>query len=385
MEGEAYSLVTKFVHVGRQRRPAEGIDPIAMPIYRTAVFRHRGFGEADAFTYSRLANPTRAALEEAAAELAGGSVGLAFASGMAALAAAFSLVGSGERLVAGRDLYGHTYRLLLEDVVRRGVAVEFVDTWDLAAVARALTVPARAVFLETPSNPLMRITDLRAVVELAHAQGALVLVDNTFLTPYGQRPLELGADVEILSATKYLAGHNDVLAGLVVARDKAVGEELRRHQVLFGAVLSPDDAWLVLRGMKTLPLRLERQEANALVLAERLLNHPRVRQVYYPGLPDHPGHEVHRRQARSFGATLSFEVDSVVTVAELLGRVRVISYAESLGGVESLITHPAGQTHRDIPPEERRRQGISDRLLRLSVGIEDVADLWQDLEAALDI
>jgi cystathionine gamma-synthase len=229
----------------------------------------------------------------------------------------------------------------------------------------------------------MRVTDLRLAVETAHAQGAIVIVDNTFLTPYGQRVLELGADVEVHSATKYLAGHNDVLAGVMAVRDPALAEVLAQHQVLHGAVLSPDDAWLVLRGLKTLPLRLERQEANALRLARFLREHPAVTAVYYPGLPEHPGHEVHRNQASSFGATLSFEVASMVLVAEVLSRVRIISYAESLGGVESLITHPAGQTHRDIPAEERRARGITDRLLRLSVGIEDVRDLEEDLEQAL--
>jgi cystathionine gamma-synthase len=374
---------TRFVHAGRGalQDPADGV---SVPVYRSAVFRHRGFGQDDRYTYARLGNPTRVALEEAVAELSGGVRGFAFASGMAALAAAFSVVEAGGRLLASSDLYGHTYRLLVDHLAQRGVEVRFVDTWDAQALRAAFAGGGvHALFLETPTNPLMHITDLRAATDLAHAHGALVIVDNTFLTPYGQRPLVLGADIVVESATKYLAGHNDVLAGVLAVREPALGERIATYQVLHGAPLGPDDSWLVLRGLKTLPLRLERQAENALTLARYLADHPLVERVLYPGLPDHPGYDVHARQADTAGATLAFEVRSMMVVAEVLSRVRLISYAESLGGVESLITHPAGQTHRDIPPAERRARGISDRLLRLSVGIEDVRDLEADLAAAL--
>lgn len=377
------SLATRFVHVGRIPVAEGMLRSINVPVYRSAVFCHTAYGVEDRYSYSRLGNPTRTALEEALADLAAGTRAFAFASGMAAMDAVFSLFRRGDRLLVGRDLYGHTYRLLLDYVGRQGVEVTFVDTWDAGRLTTALEEPVRALFFETPTNPLGHVTDIRRAAELAHAHGALVIVDNTMLTPYGQRPLELGADVEVLSATKYLAGHNDVLAGVVIVRDPDLAAAIAEYQIIHGAVLSPDDAWLLLRGMKTLPLRLERQEANARALASYLQNHPNVEAVYYPGLAEHPGHRLQAKQASSFGATLSFTVRSILLVPEVLSRVRIITYAESLGGVESLITHPAAQTHRDIPPEERQARGLSDRLLRLSVGIEDVHDLQADLEQAL--
>lgn len=378
-EGSGLGPNTRYAHVGLGRPGAS----ISTPIYRSAVFRHGAYGERDEHTYSRLGNPTRARLEEEMAQLTDGVRGLAFSSGMAALHCAFSLLAPGDRVIASSDLYGHTYRLLTDHVARRGVTVDFVDTFDSPALERAVRSPVSMVFVETPSNPLMRITSVQRAAAVAHGAGALLAVDNTFMTPFGQRCMALGADLEIHSATKALAGHNDVLAGLLVVRDPQVGERLARHQMFHGAVLSPDDAWLVLRGMKTLPLRLERQSENAFRLATWLSSHPKVAEVYYPALKGHPGRATHESQASMPGGLLSFELKRIRDVPELFSRLEVITFAESLGGVESLITHPAGQTHRDIPAEERRKRGISDRLVRLSVGIEDLADLKRDLVRAL--
>ena len=357
---------------------------ISVPIYQTAIFRHPGPGRSTGYDYSRTGNPTRAALEAAIAQLEGGERGLAFASGMAAIATLAMLFRPGDHLVVSDDLYGGTYRLFERVLSQYGVAATYADTGDLAAVESAITCSTRALFIETPTNPMMKISDLRALVALAHGRGLLAIVDNTFMTPYLQRPLRRGCDLVVHSATKYLGGHNDLVAGLVVARDRDLGERLAFLQNAAGAILGPQDSWLLLRGMKTLGVRLDRQQYNARRIAEWLVTHPKVERVYYPGLADHPGHQIHRGQADGPGGMVSFSVRDDASVERVLGRVRLIAFAESLGGVESLITFPAVQTHGDVPAEIRERLGITNRLLRLSVGIEAAEDLIADLERALE-
>ncbi|MBX5435870.1 MAG: PLP-dependent transferase [Alicyclobacillaceae bacterium] len=372
---------THVAQLGNRRDPATGA--ISVPVYHSATFAHPGPGQSTGYDYTRTGNPTRQALEEETARLERGARGLAFASGMAAIDCLCRLFGPGDRLVVSDDLYGGTYRLFERILRPLGIDVAYVDTGDLEAVERAVNERTRALFLETPTNPLMKISDIRGCVRIARARGIITIVDNTFMTPYFQRPLELGADVVVHSATKYLGGHNDVLAGLLVAKDPALGERLQFYQNSAGAVLSPHDSWLLLRGMKTLALRMQRHEANAAAVARWLETHPLVTRVYYPGLDGHPRRSVHEQQATGFGGMVSFDVADARLVAPLLSNVRLITFAESLGGVESLITYPAVQTHSDIPPEVREAIGVTDRLVRLSIGIEHVDDLIADLEQAL--
>jgi cystathionine beta-lyase/cystathionine gamma-synthase len=375
-------LETRLAQAGCGRDPATGA--LAMPIHQAATFQHPALGQSTGFDYSRTSNPTRLALEETLAAAEGGVRGFAFASGMAALDAVVRLFQPGDELVLTEDLYGGTYRLL-ERVARvAGIGAHYVDTSDRAAVEAALARPrVRAVLLECPSNPLLKVADVRAVAAAARARGLLTMVDNTFLTFCNLRPLALGADLAVYSASKYLGGHNDVVAGAVVAGTPALAERLAFLQNATGAVLGPQDSWLVLRGLKTLALRLERQQANAQRLAEFLVRHPRVSEVRYPGLPDHPGRAILAREGSGCGAMIAFAVPSAARVPDVLRRVRVFRFAESLGGVESLITYPFQQTHADIPAGMRARLGIHDRLLRLSVGIEHADDLLADLEEVL--
>ncbi len=356
---------------------------VATPIYQVATFRHPALGESTGFDYSRTANPTRQALEQTIAALEGGARGLAFASGLAAIDAVLSLFEPGARLVVTEDLYGGTFRLLERVYRARGLQLAYVDTSDTRAVEEVLAPPVHGVFVESLTNPLLKVADLRAIASRCHERGALLVVDSTFLTPYLQRPLTLGADVVVHSASKYLAGHNDVIAGLVVAGSTALGERLAFQQNAVGAILGPQDSWLLLRGLKTLAVRLERQQESALRVAGWLARDRRVRRVYCPGLPRDPGHAALERQSRGFGAMVSFEVDDPSRVAPLLKNVEVFLFAESLGGVESLVTYPAVQTHADIDPATRERLGVNDRLLRLSIGLEHVEDLIGDLDSAL--
>jgi cystathionine gamma-synthase/cystathionine beta-lyase len=356
---------------------------VSMPVYQSATFRHPALGQSTGFDYSRSGNPTRQALETAIAALERGTRGLAFASGLAAVDAVLNLFEPGSRLVVTEDLYGGTFRLLDRVHRARGIEVAYVDTSDLACVEAALAQPTAGVFLESLTNPLLRVSDVAAIAGRARERGARVVVDSTFLTPYLQQPLALGADVVVHSASKYIGGHNDVIAGLVATADGALGERLAFHQNAVGAILGPQDSWLLLRGMKTLSVRLERQQQNALRVAEWLSRDRRVRRVFYPGLAGDPGHERLRSASRGFGAMVSFEVDDPARVAPLLAGVRVFLFAESLGGVESLVTYPAVQTHADVDPATRERLGINDRLLRLSIGLEHVDDLIGDLDAAL--
>lgn len=358
---------------------------VSMPVYHSSTFRHPGLGQSTGFDYSRTANPTRSALEKTLAEAEGGEGvrAFAFASGLAAIDAIVRLFQPGDRILVTEDLYGGTFRLFEKLFRPYGIEAVYVDTADPAAVARALTPGVKAVFLEVPSNPLLNVADIRAIAVLAKRHGALTIVDNTFLTFARQRPLELGADISVYSGTKYLCGHNDVVAGVIATARPELADRIGFIQNAAGAILGPQESWLLLRGLKTLPLRLERQERSAQTLASWLATQPRVAAVHYPGLPSHPGHDLLRRQASGFGAMISFEVTDPDRVPAILAGVRVFMFAESLGGVESLITFPAVQTHADIDPAVRERLGINHRLLRLSVGIEAVDDLRQDLERVL--
>ncbi len=363
--GRGKELSTRLVQSGVRFDTVTGA--ISVPIYQSATFAHPGLGLSTGYDYTRMGNPTRQALEEALADLEGGHSAYAFASGLSALTAVFLMFKAGDHLLLGEDLYGGTYRLLDSVFSRFGLTASYVDTTDPAAVAAAFRPETRAMLLESPSNPMLKTSDLATIARLCRERGVLSIVDNTLMTPYLQRPLELGCDLVVHSATKYLGGHNDLLAGVVVARDERLAEEVAFVQNASGPVLAPHDCWLLLRGLKTLAVRLDRQQENAAALAEWLEAHPLVEAVYYPGM----------------GAMLSFRVVDPALVAQVLGSVQVISFAESLGGVESLVTYPLEQTHADVPEETRRRLGIDERLLRISVGIEDISDLRADLEQAL--
>lgn len=376
------SLESRIVQLGVGRDQSTGA--ISFPIYPSATYRHPGVGESTGFDYSRSGNPTRQILEEGLALLEGGSRGLAFASGMAALTTLFLHFSNGDHVIVSEDLYGGTYRLLEQIFGKLGIRASYVDTGDLAAVRAAITPQSRALLIETPGNPLLGVSDIAALAEISRRHNLLLCVDNTFLTPILQRPLDLGADVVIHSGTKYLGGHNDLCSGVLVAREAALGERLYFLQNATGGVLPPQDCWLLIRSLKTLTLRMERHCQNALQIARWLQRHPQVRAVYYPGLEDHPGHELSKRQCSGFGGMLSFRVTSPGLARQVLKKIELISFAESLGGVESLLTLPAIQTHGDIPEAERERRGICAALLRFSVGIENVDDLIADLEQALN-
>ena len=374
-------LESKLAQIGSRQDEETGA--ISYPIYQAAVFRHPRLGQSTGFDYSRTKSPTRAVLEAAAAELEGGDGGFACSSGMAALQTVFALFAQGDHLLVSLDLYGGTYRLLERVMSRFGVTASYVDTNDPDALEAARRPNTRAVLVETPTNPLMMITDLARVSAWAKRHGLLTIVDNTLLTPYFQRPLELGADIVIHSATKYLGGHNDVLAGLIVTKGQELTERVAFLHNSIGAVLSPQDSWLLMRGMKTLALRMERHQTNALRIAQWLKEHPAVEEVYHPGLPHHPGYEVQQRQSSGHSGLFSFRMKDARTIEPILRHLKLIAFAESLGGVESLMTFPAVQTHADIPEEIRRAVGVDDRLLRLSVGIEHVEDLIADLDQAI--
>lgn len=356
---------------------------VSVPIYQSATFAHPGVGLSTGFDYSRLQNPTREHLENTIAKLEGGTDAMAFSTGMAAVAALMELFRPGDHIIASDDLYGGSHRLFHHISVKNGLSFDLVDTSDIAKTASLIRPETKAVFVETPTNPMMQVTDLAAVSALCKEHGLLLIVDNTFLTPYFQKPLELGADVVIHSGTKYLGGHNDTLAGFLVVSDTTLSERLRFIYKTTGACLSPFDSWLMIRGIKTLAVRMERQQENAMKIARWLSSHKKVKAVYYAGLPSHPQYEISKKQTTGFGAMISFETDSERTALDLLERVQVIKYAESLGGVESLITYPMLQTHADIPKEVREAKGINERLLRFSVGLESAADLISDLEQAL--
>lgn len=357
---------------------------LTAPICQSATFVHKGVNVESDYSYSRLANPTRTHLENTVAKLEGGTAAIAFSSGMAAVAATMKLFKAGAHIIASDDLYGGSFRLFRNVNTEEGITFDFVDTGDVKRVASLINENTKAIYVETPSNPLMQVTDIAAIAELAHSRGLLVIVDNTFLTPYFQKPIELGADIVIHSGTKYLGGHNDALSGFVVTKAAEFYERIAYYAKTLGACLSPFDAFLIERGIKTLPLRMDRISSNAKELAEWLRNRKEVKKVYYIGFPDHAGYNVTTKQAKGFGGMISFEVDSKERAEKILANVKVFQYAESLGGVESLITYPMRQTHADVPEEERLRRGINDRFLRVSTGIENVKDLISDLRQAIE-
>ncbi len=376
-------LQTKLAQVGINFDKRTGA--ISVPIYQSATFCHPALGESTGYDYSRTLNPTRQALEESVAQLEEGHKGFAYSSGMAAISCVLSLFKQGDHIIVSDDLYGGTYRLFDKVFKNFGLDVSYVPTEDILKIEGAITSNSKAIFVETPTNPLMKISNLKEISRLAKQHNLLVIVDNTFLTPYYQRPLSLGADIVVHSATKYLGGHNDVVAGIVVARSEQLAEKICFLQNSMGAILGPQDSWLLLRGIKTLGIRLEKQQQNALEIARWLQTQASVEKVYYPGLKEHQGHKILKEQATGFGAMISFTVKRQELVPQILRKVKVISFAESLGGVESLITFPAQQTHGDIPVEIRESLGITSSLLRLSVGIEDAEDLIGDLKQALEV
>ncbi|MCC8122163.1 MAG: PLP-dependent aspartate aminotransferase family protein [Oscillospiraceae bacterium] len=357
---------------------------VSVPIFQSATFRHPGVGQSTGFDYARLQNPTRASLEQIVAQLEGGTDAIACSTGMAAVTTVMELFAPGDHIIASDDLYGGSHRLFHNISMKNGISFDFVDTAHLERVETLVRAETKALFVETPTNPMMQVTDLAAAARLCKAHGMLLVVDNTFLTPYFQNPLALGADVVVHSGTKFLCGHNDTLAGFLVVADPALSERLRFLYKTTGACLSPFDSWLLIRSIKTLPIRMERQQETAGKIAQWLAGAEKVRQVHYVGLPTHPGYEVSKQQARGFGAMISFVVDQEETAVRLLERLSVIQYAESLGGVESLMTYPMLQTHADVPQAEREAKGITECLLRLSVGLESAEDLIADLAQAME-
>lgn len=371
----------------RLARGSQGFDPVtgavSFPIYQSATFRHPGVNQSTGYDYSRVQNPTREELEKTIAHVEGGSNGFAFASGMAAISALMDTLPRDSHVIVSDDLYGGTFRLfsILEN---RGMSFTYADTSRPAEVEQAFRPATKLLFVETPTNPMMKVADIELLAGMAHARGILCAVDNTFLSPYFQRPLALGADVVLHSATKYLGGHNDLIAGLLVTREPQLGEQIAYVLKSVGNMLGPFDSWLLMRGMKTLALRMEKHQANAVAIAGWLKQQPQVDRVYYVGLPDHESADVSARQTSGHGGMISFSVKDPALVNQILSRVKLILFAESLGGVETLITFPLVQTHAAIPREILDRLGVTDRLLRLSVGIESADDLIADLHQAMN-
>lgn len=373
---------TDCIHAGQEPEPHTGA--VTIPIYQTSTYVQPELGRHKGYEYARTKNPTRSALEANLAALEHGKHGHCFASGMSATDTVFRLLKAGDHVVAGENLYGGSYRLFSRVLEKFGLEFSYVDTSRVDNLRAAMKPNTRFVFLETPTNPMMTVTDIAACAEVAHEHGALVIVDNTFCSPWLQKPIELGADIVVHSTTKFLNGHSDSVGGAVISNSDEIGEQIGFLQNAVGAILSPFDSWLVLRGVKTLAVRMKRHEENGGAMANYLSHHPKVQKVYYPGLPDHPQHELARRQMNGFGSMISFELGSKENAKKFLDRVRLCSLAESLGGVETLISHPETMTHASVPQETRARLGITPGLVRISVGIEDLEDLIADLENAFD-
>jgi cystathionine beta-lyase/cystathionine gamma-synthase len=373
---------TDCIHAGQEPEPHTGA--VTIPIYQTSTYVQPELGRHKGYEYARTQNPTRSALEANLAALEKGKHGHCFASGMSATDTVFRLLKSGDHVVAGENMYGGSYRLFSRVLGKFGLEFTYVDTSNVDNVRSALKSNTRLVFLETPTNPMMTVTDLAACADVAHERGALVVVDNTFCSPWLQKPIELGADIVVHSTTKFLNGHSDSVGGAVISNRDDIGEQIGFLQNAVGAILSPFDSWLVLRGVKTLAVRMKRHEENGMAMASYLANHAKVQKIYYPGLPDHPQHELAKRQMSGFGSMISFELGSKENAKKFLDRVRLCSLAESLGGVETLISHPETMTHASVPLETRMRLGITPGLVRISVGIEDIEDLIADLENAFD-
>jgi cystathionine beta-lyase/cystathionine gamma-synthase len=371
---------TDCIHAGQE--PEEQTGAVTIPIFQTSTYVQPELGRHKGYEYARTQNPTREALEANLAALERGKNGRCFASGMSAIDTVFRLLKSGDHVIAGENMYGGSYRLFSRVLERFGLTFTYVDTSNVDAVRKAMRPETKIVYLETPTNPMMTITDLAACSNVAHDGGAIVVVDNTFCSPYIQRPIELGADVVLHSTTKFLNGHSDSVGGVVITNSDELGERVAFLQNAVGAILSPFDSWLVLRGVKTLAVRMKQHEENGRAVSKYLTSQKKVKKVYYPGLPDHPQHTLAKKQMNGFGSMISFELGSFENAKKFLDRVRLCSLAESLGGVETLISHPISMTHGSVPEETRKRLGITPGLVRISVGIEDVEDLIADLENA---
>ncbi|OLZ08241.1 cystathionine gamma-synthase [Sulfobacillus thermosulfidooxidans] len=375
-------MLTKLIHNPALMDKYTGASSI--PVYHGSTYHQDLADTAVRWTYSRIGNPTRQALEDTIAELEEGVRGFAFASGMAAIAAVFTLLGQGDHIILPYDLYGGTYHLMTTMVERFGLSASFVDMTNLTAVENALTPRTRALYIETPSNPLMKITDIRGIVQIAQHHRLLTIADNTFMSPYLQRPLTLGCDIVIHSATKFLGGHSDVVAGLVVVKDPQLGDRIAQIQKDWGGILGPEDSWLVIRGIKTLGVRMDRAQQNAQYLTRWLKSQPQIKQVYYPGLPGHDGTALHHSQALGPGCVFSLRFQDPNYWKTFVNRLHYALYAVSLGGVETIVSHPATMSHASLTEEERRQQGITDDLLRVSMGIESLNDLLADFQQALE-
>ncbi|GAA0482910.1 cystathionine gamma-synthase [Alkalibacterium sp. s-m-22] len=375
-------MKTTFIHGGISHDEATG--SVNVPIHQTTTYKQEKVGVHKGFEYSRTGNPTRLALEKLIADMEGGVRGLAFASGSAGTHNIFSLFSQGDHIIVGDDVYGGTYRLINKILKRLGLTFTVVDTSDSSTIEGAIKDETKAIFLETPTNPLLKITDIKAVADIAKAHNIITIVDNTFATPYNQRPLELGADIVLHSASKYLGGHSDVVAGLVTTNSEKLGEELGFLQNAIGGILGPQDSWIIQRGIKTLGIRMEAHETNAKKIVDYLNNHDKVEKIYYPGLESHPGYETAKKQMTGFGGMVSFELKEGLSAETFVESLSLITLAESLGAVESLIEIPALMTHGAIPSADRLKAGIKDELIRLSVGIEDVEDLIEDLESGFN-
>jgi cystathionine gamma-lyase len=375
-------FATKAIHAGQEPDPSTGA--IMTPIYQTSTYVQTGIGEHKGYEYARSGNPTRTALESCLAELENGQYGLSFASGLAAESAVLSLLNPGDHIVSCDDLYGGTYRLFERIVGRYNITTDYVAVGDTAGYEKAMRPTTKMIWLETPTNPLLRLADIQAVAQIAHQHNAILVVDNTFATPYFQQPLELGADIVVHSTTKYINGPSDLIGGAIIVNDDALYDQLKFHQNAAGAVPGPFDVWLTLRGIKTLAIRMRQHQQNAWAIARFLSEHPRVESVYYPGLVSHPDHTLAKQQMSGFGGMVSFQFKGTMDdVDKVVRRFKIFSFAESLGGVESLVCHPATMTHGAIPKEIREARGVNDTLLRVSVGIEDAEDLIADLDQAL--
>lgn len=373
---------TLMIHGGISRDMYTGA--VSIPVSHASTFKQSSIGDFK-YEYARTGNPTREALETLISDIEGGVDGFAFSSGMAAISAVMHLFKSGDHIIFTDDVYGGTFRLATKILNQYNLETSFIDTSDTEKVRKAIKRNTKAIYIETPTNPLLKITDITEIAKIGKEHNLLVIVDNTFATPYWQNPLELGADIVLHSATKYLGGHSDVVAGVVVVNSEELAVQLHFIQNAVGAILGPDDSWLLIRGIKTLAIRMEEIETNTKIIADFLQSHPKVKKVYYPGFSTHPGHEIQKKQARGYGGMISFDVGSNILAEQVLTKTNIFTLAESLGAVESLISLPAKMTHASIPRERRQKLGITDGLIRISVGIEDVQDLMEDLENALTL
>lgn len=379
----AYKLATKCLYGNSKERAMEKTGAISFPIYQTATYEHPEVGMSTGYDYTRVQNPTRAEVEKVVASLENGKDAIAFSSGMAAITALMEIFSPGEHIIADADLYGGSTRLFNNICKKNGYTFSSIDCIN-DDIEEYINEKTRAIYIETPTNPMMRVIDIEAVSSIAKKHGLLLIVDNTFLSPYFQNPIDLGADIVIHSGTKFLGGHNDTLAGFIVTKTAERGEEIRQILKTIGSGLAPFDSWLILRGIKTLPIRMKKSQENAIAIAEWLLKEPKVKKVYYPGIEGCQGYEICKKQARGFGSMLTFEVESAELAKHILKNTKLIPFAESLGGVETLLTYPTTQTHADVPDDIKKKNGITDAVLRMSTGIEDIEDLLNDLRQAFE-